>query len=369
MKKIVKESDMNYKLEDLVDIKLFQALQDKLNKIYNFPSAVIDNDGKILVATAWQDICTKFHRQNPLTEEECVKSDKYILNHLDEANPAVSYRCPHGMIDNAIPIIINGKHLANFFTGQFFLEPPNINFFKKQAKKYNFDEKEYLEAVAKVPIWSQEKLDKYLGFIKQFTEMLVDIGYKNLMEIENRKKIIEQKTTIQESEEKLVQAQYLANMGDFTWNIQTDEVSWSDGMHKLLKYDKDDKINYTKVNRDIHHPNDLERVTKWLMDSIASGNKELEQNEYRLVCKNGEIKYVRTNGTIEYKNGKAVQLFGTCIDITESKKAEVDQKTKMKQLQMMNDIMTDRELILNETRKEVNKLLAKLGEDEKYKTI
>jgi PAS domain S-box-containing protein len=124
------------------------------------------------------------------------------------------------------------------------------------------------------------------------------------------------------SEEKLLEAQYLTKMGDFTWNIQTAEVSWSDGMHKLLKYDKIKEIDYAKVNRDIHHPDDLERVTKWLMDSIASGNKKLEPNEYRLVCKNGEIKYVQTIGTIEYKNGEAVQLFGTCQDITERKQAE-----------------------------------------------
>lgn len=180
---------MDYKLEDIVDIPLLQELQEKLNAIYSFPSAIIDNEGKILTAVAWQDICTKFHRTNPESEKECIKSDKYILEHLHEANPAVSYTCPHGMTDNATPIIIEGRHLGNFFTGQFFIEKPDIEFFKKQAAHFGFDEKEYLDAVEKVPVWTREKLAQYLDFIKGFIEIIAGIGLKNLKEIEAREEL------------------------------------------------------------------------------------------------------------------------------------------------------------------------------------
>ena len=127
---------MDYKLHDLIDLSLFQSLQENLNRIHPFPSAILDIEGNILTATAWQDICTQFHRANPDSARECFKSDQHILNHIDEANPAYSYTCSLGLNDNAIPLIINGKHLANFFTGQFFRTPPDINFFKKNAKKY-----------------------------------------------------------------------------------------------------------------------------------------------------------------------------------------------------------------------------------------
>src|SRR5512140_3221183 len=138
---------MDYRLEDLIDIPLFQALQDKLNEIYSFPSAIIDNDGNVLTATAWQDVCTKFHRVHPECAKECRASDLYILGHIHEANPAVTYRCPHGLVDNATPIVIGGKHLGNYFTGQFFLEPPDVGFFRRQAARYGFDETAYLDAV------------------------------------------------------------------------------------------------------------------------------------------------------------------------------------------------------------------------------
>jgi two-component system cell cycle sensor histidine kinase/response regulator CckA len=145
----------------------------------------------VLTAVAWQDICTKFHRTNPHCEKECIKSDTYILEHLNEANPAVSYKCPHGLVDNATPIIIDGKHLGNFFTGQFFLEKPDLKFFRNQAKKYGFDEKAYLEAVEKVPVWTKEKLSQYLDFIKGFIEIIAGLGLKNLKDIEIRKTLKE----------------------------------------------------------------------------------------------------------------------------------------------------------------------------------
>ena len=141
---------------------------------------------------------------------------------------------------------------------------------------------------------------------------------------------------LQKSEAKLRQAQNIAGMGDFTWDIDTGAVAWSEGMRRLLHYDNNEDINYNKVNADIHHPDDLDRVTKWLMDGIASGEEFLTQNEYRLIRKDGQIIHVQTNGQIEYRNGKAVYLLGTCLDITERKQAEA----RLQQAQRLESIGT-----------------------------
>lgn len=175
---------MTYKLEDLIDVPKIKKLQDKLNVLYSFSSAVIDNEGNVLTAVAWQNICAKFHRINPDCAKECIRSNKYILEHFDEANPSVTYQCPRGLIDNAVPIIIDGRHLGNFFTGQIFLEKPDPEFFRQQANKYGFDEKEYLDAMEKVPVWSEEKLFQHNDFINGFIEIIAGLGLKNLKQIE-----------------------------------------------------------------------------------------------------------------------------------------------------------------------------------------
>ena len=127
---------------------------------------------------------------------------------------------------------------------------------------------------------------------------------------------------LRESEKRLIEAQHIANMGDFTWDVETGEVTWSDGLFDLLQYDKSEGIDYARVNEEIHHPDDLERVTQWLNDCIASGKAELTPNEYRLVRKDGNILYVRTLGVIEREVGKPAKVFATIQDITERKQME-----------------------------------------------
>ncbi|MDZ7721489.1 MAG: PAS domain S-box protein [candidate division KSB1 bacterium] len=76
-----------------------------------------------------------------------------------------------------------------------------------------------------------------------------------------------------------------------------------------------------KEDAPIHHPDDLERVTKWLNDCIESGSDQLEPNEYRLVKKDGQVITVHALGVIE-RDKENVKVFATLQDITEQKHAE-----------------------------------------------
>jgi PAS domain S-box-containing protein len=105
------------------------------------------------------------------------------------------------------------------------------------------------------------------------------------------------------SNERLRDAQYLADIGSFTWEIETGRITWSEGMYRLLQYDPDDVIDITTVNEAVHHRDDLERVTTWLSHGIESNAIRLEPNEYRLVRKDGSTITVRTNVRIERVNG------------------------------------------------------------------
>ena len=62
-------------------------------------------------------------------------------------------RCDNGLIDAAMPIIIKRKHIATLISGQVFFQPPDMAWFKEQAKKYDFDTAAFLEA-ASVPIFA-----------------------------------------------------------------------------------------------------------------------------------------------------------------------------------------------------------------------
>jgi len=304
---------MDYRLEDIIDISLLQNLQDKLNKILTFPSAIIDLDGKILSASAWQDICTRFHRKNPQCEKECIKSDKYILGHLNEASPNVSYQCPHGLIDTATPIFIEGKHLGNFFTGQFFLEKPDLDFFKKQAKIYGFNVKEYLRAVKEVPVWTKEKLDQYLAFINGLIEIIAGMGLKNLREIESKKALQE----IEERNQAIIQC-----TSDWIWEIDAygKYCYCSENVEHILGFTADEIIGKSPL--DLMPPVERERVGAIFHNIVETKGAIVDLENWNL-HKDGHKVCLLTNGfPIFDETGNIKGYRGADKDITVRRKAE-----------------------------------------------
>ena len=173
---------MKHKLADILDIPRLQSALDSLYIASKIPSAIIDNDGTIHTGSGWQDVCTKFHRVHPEAQKRCIESDQYICRHIYEANPSVTYKCPHGLVDAAIPIIIEGEHLGNVFTGQLLFEEPDLDAFRSQAKAYGFDEEKYIDAVKKVPIVSERAMQENLAFIAHLTGMIAEIGLKHARE-------------------------------------------------------------------------------------------------------------------------------------------------------------------------------------------
>ena len=145
---------------------------------------------------------------------------------------------------------------------------------------------------------------------------------KQIRELEVEAEKNKDGTALRDSRKRLVEAQRMAGMGDFTWDCESGEVTWSEAMFDLLKYDKSEIIDYARVNAEIHHPDDLERITRWLNDNIASDNEILTPNEYRVFRKDGAVLYVRTAGVIKRKNGKATRVFATLQDITDLRRTE-----------------------------------------------
>jgi len=144
------------------------------------------------------------------------------------------------------------------------------------------------------------------------------------------------------NEQRLVEAQQIAKMGDLTYNIQTGEIELSDALYDLLKLERSEKLNYKKFISEFHHPEDREVVNKWLTDNIDADTENLSPLEYRVIRKDEETIYVRSIGVIKSENSEPLELFLTIQDITERKKIEQEReqlnqklKTKNKELEQL----------------------------------
>lgn len=166
---------------ELVDIEILQGLWDSFSEIYPIATAIIDLEGNVLVASHWQRICTAFHRLNPESLARCIESDTLLANALKAGETYTVYQCKNGLVDVAVPIIINGNHIANFFTGQFFFETPDKEFFIRQGRELHFNSEEYLAAVNEVPVIPEVRLKSLMNFLLKQVEVLAIAGKAALM--------------------------------------------------------------------------------------------------------------------------------------------------------------------------------------------
>jgi transcriptional regulator with PAS, ATPase and Fis domain len=79
-------------------------------------------------------------------------------------------------MDVAVPIMIDGVHVGNIFAGQFFLETPDVDFFRKQAAQYGFEVEPYLEALSRVPVLKEKEVHNTVKFFCQMAMVIGQLG-------------------------------------------------------------------------------------------------------------------------------------------------------------------------------------------------
>ncbi|MBJ6799912.1 PocR ligand-binding domain-containing protein [Geomonas propionica] len=168
-------------LSDIIDSEMLQTMMEDFYRITGMLGAVLDVSGKVLVAVGWQDICTKFHRVHPEACKNCLESDT-ILTEGVAAGDYRLYRCKNNMWDMVTPIEVGGKHVGNVFIGQFFYEddPPDLELFREQARRYGFDETEYLAALDRVPRFTRETADAGMKFYAELTRIVSTLSFTSL---------------------------------------------------------------------------------------------------------------------------------------------------------------------------------------------
>ena len=168
-------------LSNIIDVQALQSTMDDLYAVTKMGFALIDLKGNVLVGTGWQDICTKFHRVNPRTLQNCLESDLELSSGVKQGEIRL-YKCKNNIWDIVTPLYIGKKHVANVFFGQFFFEDEIVdrNLFAEQAEKYGFNKEEYLLAFDHIPRFDREKIENLMIFYSKLAGMISKLSYSNL---------------------------------------------------------------------------------------------------------------------------------------------------------------------------------------------
>ena len=125
--------------------------------------------------------------------------------------------------------------------------------------------------------------------------------------------------SLKESEERLAEAQKLAHIGSYDWNITTNEEYWSDELYHIFELDPHFELNHN-IFLNCIHPEDLDYVNNAINEAL---NRKPYHIDYRIILPDGEERVIYSQGGVIFdEKNTPIRMRGIVQDITEHKKAE-----------------------------------------------
>jgi PAS domain S-box-containing protein len=137
-------------------------------------------------------------------------------------------------------------------------------------------------------------------------------------EIEQRKRA---ESELQQQRVHLLEAQRMANLGSFVWDVGGNKVNWSDQLMQIYGVRAGEFQGTVDDFLARVHPDDRERVRDAITRAYSKGDRF--QHGERIVRPNGEIRHLISSGeVVKDDQGNVVRVLGICQDVTERKVAE-----------------------------------------------
>ena len=130
---------------------------------------------------------------------------------------------------------------------------------------------------------------------------------------------VELEASLEERTERLQAAQEVARVGSWRWDVETDDVEWSDEIYRILGYEPGTPAEPTYDDwLDAVHPSDRDRVGEALETAMETGSYPVFEHRFRRP--DGTVRWVRARGEVETDGDEVVEMTGTVTDITEYEK-------------------------------------------------
>jgi signal transduction histidine kinase len=172
------------------------------------------------------------------------------------------------------------------------------------------------------PVLSSE--GKALGTFAILYREVRSPGAADLQLIENASHIvgiaIERHINEQElrrSEGFLAEAQRISRTGSFLWRVVSDEITWSDELHRI--YQLNPPVTVARIRTRVH-ADDVSVFDK-AMDGARHGGNDFEC-QYRLMMPDGSIKYLQVHARAERAHDDQLEYVAAVQDVTENRRLE-----------------------------------------------
>ena len=132
----------------------------------------------------------------------------------------------------------------------------------------------------------------------------------------------------------LNEAQEIAKLGHWHWDVQANKINWSDTLMKIYGAAPGDDLTYELFIERVH-PEDRDDVNALITQAFQT--KKFDEFYHRIQLPDGTVKTMHSKGDVILdQKGEVKYMFGTGQDVTEAKEVEQQLLAKSQELELTN---------------------------------
>lgn len=168
-------------LRDLVDLNFLQEFQNNFALCVGVASVTQDVQGNQLTQSSYfTECCMNIIRTSDVGLRQCRLCDMRGGEEAARTGKPAVYQCHAGLTDFAAPIMLEGQQIGAIFGGQILTEPPNEQRVRKIARELNVDPDQFMAAIKKVPIVSEENIHAAASVLFSVANTISKMAYQTL---------------------------------------------------------------------------------------------------------------------------------------------------------------------------------------------
>jgi PAS domain S-box-containing protein len=171
---------------------------------------------------------------------------------------------------------------------------------------------------------------KIVEFIELISPLIGEALYRFAIEEELRRNY----EALERNEKSLAEAQRIASLGNWQWDLRTNELHWSDEVYRIFGLDPHQFEKTYVAFLNYVHPDDREYVKEAINEALKGRSQY--GIEHRILLQDDTVKIVHEQGEVSFNGGEPVRMVGTIQDITDRKHAEEELRSSRERLRSLS---------------------------------